>query len=224
MGHRPRTRTLAGAWADRWTSRSRQRRPSAYRCAAGGRSGDGGEVGRFAKIKLEIGTQLIAEGADGYEVVFTSRFDDRYGAGGTFDTNNDDFRGPSRESAFARQLGGHLRQSPFSSLSLDRALLTFAGGIDEPGRYLRRVQRRRNPSGQRADHQHRAGEQRRRYGRPSRDRNRDGHTFNAPGGDLCSRCPADSSRQHNPEQSGSASGSRRTSRPSTSTSMRSERL
>ena len=42
-----------------------------------------------SKIEAEFGAQLIAEGRPGYDVVFTSRADDRYGASGTFDTNND---------------------------------------------------------------------------------------------------------------------------------------
>ncbi|MEZ6126187.1 MAG: pre-peptidase C-terminal domain-containing protein [Planctomycetaceae bacterium] len=40
-------------------------------------------------IETQIGAQLIAEGEAGHEIIFTSRLDDRFGAGGTFDTNND---------------------------------------------------------------------------------------------------------------------------------------
>ncbi|MEJ7591906.1 MAG: hypothetical protein WKF77_10180 [Planctomycetaceae bacterium] len=43
-----------------------------------------------SRIEAEMGAQFIAEGESGRPVVFTSRLDDRYGAGGTFDTNNDD--------------------------------------------------------------------------------------------------------------------------------------
>lgn len=42
-----------------------------------------------ARIESEIGAQFIAEGVSGQEIIFTSRLDDRYGAGGTFDTNDD---------------------------------------------------------------------------------------------------------------------------------------
>jgi hypothetical protein len=42
-----------------------------------------------ARIEVTFGAQLIAEGHDGQEIIFTSKLDDRYGAGGTFDTNND---------------------------------------------------------------------------------------------------------------------------------------
>ncbi|MCU0709056.1 MAG: matrixin family metalloprotease [Pirellula sp.] len=41
-----------------------------------------------ARIELGHSTQLLAEGVDGSRIVFTSRQDDRFGAGGTFDTNN----------------------------------------------------------------------------------------------------------------------------------------
>ncbi|MEO1984325.1 MAG: hypothetical protein ABGZ24_27730, partial [Fuerstiella sp.] len=42
-----------------------------------------------SRIEAEIGAQFIAEGQRGREIIFTSRLDDRYGAGGTFDTNDD---------------------------------------------------------------------------------------------------------------------------------------
>lgn len=42
-----------------------------------------------SRIEAEMGAQLIAEGLPGREIIFTSRLDDRYGAGGTFDTNDD---------------------------------------------------------------------------------------------------------------------------------------
>ncbi len=43
-----------------------------------------------ARIDVGIGATLLAEGFAGQEIVFTSLDDDRYGAGGTFDTNSDD--------------------------------------------------------------------------------------------------------------------------------------
>jgi len=80
-----------------------------------------------ARIEAEMGAQLIAEGVAGRQVIFTSRLDDRYGAGGTFDTNNDDSalaaeRVPSAGN-WAGLYIGHL-----GSGSIDRALVTFAGG------------------------------------------------------------------------------------------------
>ncbi len=42
-----------------------------------------------ARIEAAFGADFYAEGTDGKPVVFTSRLDDTYGAGGTFDTNND---------------------------------------------------------------------------------------------------------------------------------------
>lgn len=42
-----------------------------------------------SRIETGIGAQFIAEGEAGREIIFTSRLDDRFGAGGTFDTNND---------------------------------------------------------------------------------------------------------------------------------------
>ena len=42
-----------------------------------------------AAIQVGIGAQLLAEGEPGREIIFTSRKDDSFGAGGTFDTNDD---------------------------------------------------------------------------------------------------------------------------------------
>ncbi|MFK8112175.1 MAG: hypothetical protein AB8B91_08220, partial [Rubripirellula sp.] len=41
-----------------------------------------------SRIEAGFGSDFYAEGVDGDPVVFTSRLDDRYGAGGTYDTNN----------------------------------------------------------------------------------------------------------------------------------------
>ncbi|MEZ6091634.1 MAG: hypothetical protein R3C05_27190 [Pirellulaceae bacterium] len=41
-----------------------------------------------SRMEFEVGTQLLAEGLDGQEIIITSILDDRYGAGGDFDTNN----------------------------------------------------------------------------------------------------------------------------------------
>jgi hypothetical protein len=84
-----------------------------------------------ARIEAMFGSQIIAEGVDGQEVIFTSTLDDRYGAGGTFDTNNDGIfgsvptaRGPSRGD-WAGLYIGHLGQ-----LSLDHAYVAYGGGND----------------------------------------------------------------------------------------------
>ena len=50
-----------------------------------------------ARIEARRGeSNLIAEGLPGYPIIFTSAMDDRFGMGGTFDTNNDDSRGPPK--------------------------------------------------------------------------------------------------------------------------------
>ncbi|MGN6136727.1 MAG: hypothetical protein ACTHOU_19780, partial [Aureliella sp.] len=76
-----------------------------------------------SRIEVGIGAQLLAEGTPENKIIFTSRFDDRYGAGGTFDTNNDGNTNPG-----AGNWGGIIARQ-MSSLSIDSALVTFAGGI-----------------------------------------------------------------------------------------------
>jgi hypothetical protein len=44
---------------------------------------------RGSRIELGHGTQLLAEADETNPIVFTSSLDDRFGVGGTFDTNND---------------------------------------------------------------------------------------------------------------------------------------
>ena len=80
-----------------------------------------------SRILAGFGAQLIAEGQKGREVVFTSRRNDDYGAGGTFDTN-DDGVGSGLLDNSAGDWGG-LYVSHTGSLSLDRALIHNAGGI-----------------------------------------------------------------------------------------------
>jgi hypothetical protein len=80
-----------------------------------------------ARIEAEVGAQLIAEGVAGRQVIFTSRLDDRYGAGGTFDTNNDDAAGATERVPAAGNWGG-LYFGHLGSGSVDHALVTFAGG------------------------------------------------------------------------------------------------
>ena len=80
-----------------------------------------------ARIEAEMGAQLIAEGVAGRQVIFTSRLDDRYGAGGTFDTNNDDSAGAAERVPSPGNWGGFYF-GQMGSGSIDRALITFAGG------------------------------------------------------------------------------------------------
>jgi len=85
-----------------------------------------------AKIETDIGAQLIAEGTSGYDVIFTSRLDDRFGAGGTFDTNNDNDQASGENQPNAGDWAG-IYAGPFSTLSIDHALITFGGGITDLG-------------------------------------------------------------------------------------------
>ncbi len=80
-----------------------------------------------ARIQLGFGTTLLAEGKEGKEIIFTARGDDRYGAGGTFNTNGD-----------ATSIGdpgdwAGIYASPTSRLSLDHTLIAFAGGVTGVG-------------------------------------------------------------------------------------------
>ncbi|MCA9064142.1 MAG: DVUA0089 family protein, partial [Planctomycetaceae bacterium] len=77
-----------------------------------------------ARIEAEVGAQIIAEGIEGRQVIFTSKLDDRYGAGGTFDTNDDGGATAPSPGNWGGLYIGHM-----GSVSLDYALITFAGGI-----------------------------------------------------------------------------------------------
>lgn len=81
-----------------------------------------------ARIELGIGTTLIAEGALGSEIVFTSISDDRFGAGGTFDTN-DNVGTPGGDTDGERGDWGGLYAGRLSRLSLDSARIANAGGV-----------------------------------------------------------------------------------------------
>ncbi len=77
-----------------------------------------------SRIEAGIGAQLIAEGTPDRPIVFTSRSDDRYGAGGTFDTNSDG----NSSNPIAGNWGGLVARH-LSTLSIDNALITYAGGV-----------------------------------------------------------------------------------------------
>ena len=81
------------------------------------------QAGR-SRIETSFRAQLIAEGTDGREIIFTSRSDDRFGAGGTFDTNGDG----TAQTPAAGDWGG-LYIGAIGIASIDHALLTFGGGV-----------------------------------------------------------------------------------------------
>lgn len=87
---------------------------------------DPGAVLKFEGARIEIGpgANLIAEGTDGAPIIFTSKLDDRYGAGGSFDTNNDS----TGSTPQPRDWGG-IYASSGSTLSLDYATIAYAGGV-----------------------------------------------------------------------------------------------
>lgn len=77
------------------------------------------------RIELGYGTALIAEGTIGGQVVFTSAADSRYGAGGTFET----FQGPGIDADPAAGDWGGIYADRTSRLSLDQAVIAYAGGV-----------------------------------------------------------------------------------------------
>jgi hypothetical protein len=81
-----------------------------------------------SRIEVGFGAQLVAEGVVGKEVIFTSIQDDRFGAGGSFDTNNDASSTNTGSVAAAGDWAG-LYGSPASHISLDNAVVAFGGGL-----------------------------------------------------------------------------------------------
>lgn len=73
-------------------------------------------------IDVGVGAQLIAEGRDGEEVIFTSIHDQRYGAGGTFNTNGDPGN-LAQPGNWGGLFGWHQ-----STVSLEHAVVAFGGG------------------------------------------------------------------------------------------------
>ena len=79
-----------------------------------------------SRIETEIGTQFVAEGTDDQSIIFTSLLDDRYGAGGTFETKEiQNATGPVPGD------WGGLYFGPVSSGSLDNVYLAYGGGTAE---------------------------------------------------------------------------------------------
>ncbi len=83
---------------------------------------------RGTRIELGQGTQLLAEGLASDPVVFTSSLNDEFGAGGTFDTNNDN---GTATGAIAPSRGNWsgIYAGPTSNVSFDHVELSYAGGI-----------------------------------------------------------------------------------------------
>ncbi|MEL6106561.1 MAG: cell surface protein, partial [Planctomycetota bacterium] len=75
-----------------------------------------------SRIEASFGADFYAEGVDGSEIIFTSRLDDTYGAGGTFDTNNDGISG-----AAPGDWGGLIFRQD-ATASLDFTEVRFGGG------------------------------------------------------------------------------------------------
>ncbi|MCL4200996.1 MAG: choice-of-anchor L domain-containing protein [Pirellulaceae bacterium] len=78
-----------------------------------------------SRIEVTFGAQLIAEGVQGKEIIFTAMQDDRYGAGGTFDTNKDGGNSTPQQGTWGGLYIGHLGQ-----LNVDHAYIAFGGGDD----------------------------------------------------------------------------------------------
>lgn len=87
---------------------------------------DPGIIVKLANSRIEVGfgAQLIAEGTPDHPIIFTSRFDDAYGAGGTFDTTNDGTLSTAKAGDWAGIIARQL-----SSLSVDSARIAFGGGV-----------------------------------------------------------------------------------------------
>ena len=75
------------------------------------------------RIEIGISATMLAEGSESKPIVFTSRLDDRFGAAGNFDTNNDGSAANPIAGNWAGIVSRHLGE-----LSIDNALITFGGG------------------------------------------------------------------------------------------------
>ena len=79
-----------------------------------------------ARIELEMGTQLLAEGTTNQPIIFTSLFDTRFGVGGTFNTSTNVEGVPNNNAAAGNWAG--IIQLQNSNFSLDHAVVAYAGG------------------------------------------------------------------------------------------------
>ena len=91
---------------------------------------DPGMVFKFrgTRLELQAGTQLLAEGTDSQPIIFTSYADDRFGSGGTFDTNNDS-DSPSGSLDPSPGDWSGIYAGPLSTISIDHASIAYGGGI-----------------------------------------------------------------------------------------------
>ena len=78
-----------------------------------------------SRIEARFGGNLIAEGIPGVPVIFTSLEDQRYGGGGTFNTND-----RPEEATLTPVTGVNLRW-PDCVMSIDQAVI--AGAVERPG-------------------------------------------------------------------------------------------
>ncbi|QDV66810.1 hypothetical protein Poly24_04980 [Rosistilla carotiformis] len=76
-----------------------------------------------AVIEVEQGAQLLAEGTDRQQIIFTSLDDQRYGRGGTFSTNQS-----NANTVFQAGDWGGIYVGPGAQASLDHVRVTGAGG------------------------------------------------------------------------------------------------
>ncbi|MCA9020407.1 MAG: DVUA0089 family protein, partial [Planctomycetaceae bacterium] len=91
---------------------------------------DAGMVVKLGGSRIQTGrgnAGIIAEGTEEAPVIFTSLFDDRYGAGGTFDTTNNDSQGANERGALSGDWGGIILNQT-SHGSIDNAIIAFGGG------------------------------------------------------------------------------------------------
>ena len=75
-----------------------------------------------------MGANLIAEGDANQQIIVTSLHDDSYGAGGTFDTNGDNYNLAAPPSVAQPGDWSGIYFAPTSRGSLDHALLAYGGG------------------------------------------------------------------------------------------------
>jgi hypothetical protein len=76
-----------------------------------------------SRIETTFGAQFLAEGTADEPIIFTSLRDDRYGIGGSFDTNRNLNGGTPAQGNWGGFFFGHN-----TSASIDHAVITYAGG------------------------------------------------------------------------------------------------
>lgn len=92
---------------------------------------DPGLIVKMGGSRIQTGrgnAGFIAEGTEESPIIFTSIFDDRYGAGGTFDTTNNDIEVDAEREAMYGDWGGIILNQT-SHGSIDHAVIAYAGGV-----------------------------------------------------------------------------------------------